>query len=316
MSIEDQLQASPEEEQFFEEQKKASLTPEEPEEPSEDPPELGEERTNDEPEDGESQETEENVEPEKPPKGYVPLGALHEERNQRKALQQEIEQMRGQFGEVHQLKSELEQWRQQKHQQEQQLNDEEAYNADPIGYLRNQNQRLQDQLNGFSQSQQEAYAQQQQAVKQQQMLQNVVTTVRGHEDEYRQQVPDYDDAFNFLQNKRMNDYDTLGVTDPGTKQQNFYQEVLSVSVQALQNGMNPAEVMYKLANQWGFSGTKAGQQKIESAKRGQKAATTLSQGGGSGNTAKSKISLTDIDNMSDEEFDKYWDQMHKDNKRG
>ncbi len=116
----------------------------------------------------------------------------------------------------------------------------------------------------------------------------------------------------------MLEYDVMGFGDPQEKARNFYQEVLGLSTKAVHEGRNPAEVLYNLAKTWGYrnnassatrelssASNEDAAKRIETVRKGQKVSTSLSDSAGT----PEALNLTDIERMSDDEFDKLWKKL-------
>ena len=256
--------------------------------------------------------------PKKPPAGYVDIGALHEERKERQRVQQEAQELRASLAQFELLRQQLAEHRMQQQQQQQELSSreaEEAYQNDPVAYLRQQNERLVSEIDSIRQNQQHFAQTQQRAAEEAAYMQQVTNLVVERENQFRQSQPDYDDAFRFVQERRLSEYDIMGFRDQQEKSRNFYQEVLGLSTKALGEGRNPAEIIYELAKVWGYrsgNSTNSDQERasarIDTLKRGGKVATSLSESAGK---PEREFNLADIERMSDDDFDKLWDSMER-----
>lgn len=318
---------TPEELEFFE---KGANVPEGAEEAEEEPEAETAEAETDEPE----KEGEEDAEEEKPetqgkePKGYVKLAALHEAREENRRLRESVEREQARVAQFESLKAQLEEMRNQRSYQDQTAMEEEArraqqqaeemYQEDPVGYLKNQNMTLAQQMEAIRQQQEQFVQAQQQSIQEAAQMRQLTEHVNGLEAQFRQEVPEYDDAFQFLQQRRLADYAAIGIVDPNEQRASLYREILGMSGKAIQDGKNPAEVLYSLAKNWGFTPkseqsegepNKEATGKIDRLQRGMKTATTLSDSGGA--PPGGEISLSDIERMSDDEFEKLWSDMEK-----
>lgn len=82
-------------------------------------------------------------------------------------------------------------------------------------------------------------------------FQTAMMTTRMAEIEFIQENPDYHDAIDFLSQRRAEQLVLLGI--PEEKIENIVsQERISLAMQALNNGRNPAEIAYKLAKANGY----------------------------------------------------------------
>lgn len=231
----------------------------------------------------------------------VPYSALHEERMLRKEATQELKLVREKVESLQSLREELTELRNNKKAEDDQL----AYEEDPIGHLRQQQEHIQAKL-----TEQETQTQVQQA--QLQEVQQLQSTINTQVNEFVKDNPDYDQALAFVSERRMQDLSALGITDPMQQQQIINTEAWNIAQTALNNNKNPAEVVYSMANSWGYKA--AGQadkteleQKVDTINKGQQEAQTLSDAGGAPDSTG--ISLADIESMSDDDFDKLWDKL-------
>ena len=228
--------------------------------------------------------------------------ALRDERQQKSQLQQRLQGMESQLGDVQQLRDELNTYRQSYQQNEQQ----DKFNDDPANFLKQRvdelDQKHQDLLNQSQQANQEALA-----------FNNEMNAIRSQTSQYAQQNPDYNERFNFVQNRRMKEFELLGVPQEQWQTQ-LENESIQLARVAMQQGRNPAELLSELASHWGYQGQTApespnqetNEQNLTRLEQGQKAASTLSSGGQSDDSL-----LKRIENMSDKEFDDYWNNSIK-----
>jgi len=270
----------------------------------------------------------------KPPPGFVPLEALHEARAQNKALRESLEREAARIAQFESLRAELDKIRQQRAREEQESEEarlarmqkeaEERYQEDPVGYLRDQNAQLQRQIEETRRQQQAFLEAQQRSVHEAAQMRQLTQHINNLEQQFRSQQPDYDEAFRFVQERRLRDMDAIGITSPEQKQQALYQEILGMSGRAIQEGRNPAELVYSLAKTWGFQpsssqiegleaavqeNVKTQSSKLDRIQRGQQMSTSLSDSGGA--PKGGELSLADIERMSDEDFDKLWKEMER-----
>ena len=126
------------------------------------------------------------------------------------------------------------------------------------------------------------------------------TKMTSHETAFANQNKDYYDAVDYLRNKRDQDYQAMGITDPAERAQLVQNDALFIAQNALQREQDPASVFYTLARNYGFSSKPSSdEEKIKNAQKGQQASKTL----GSRSGKKTGLTLQTVANMSDEEFD-------------
>lgn len=218
----------------------------------------------------------------------VPLQALHEERNRRKQLQQEVEQLRHQQDEIREA------IQKRKQAEEPQAPD---FNDDPAGHLNHQiietNKKL-DEFSKFKQNFEEFQTNQQKTTQFQQHINSLVQT-------FTQQHPDYPDAYNFMRNERIKELQASGLDHQAISNALMNEEVF-IAQQSLSNELNPAEAIYNMAKSRGYSN---GSNEVSAPKQ----PTSLGNTGGAGPI--DGFSTEDIEKLSDDEFGKFWDKFSK-----
>lgn len=171
---------------------------------------------------------------EPPPTKTVPLAALHEERERRKEL---AEQVKREAAERAKLEGRFEELKQRLMAPPAPPPEIPSLDVDPVA---NFDARLRQQ----EQARQQTEAERQQRA-QIAAFHNAVTQA---EVQYRAQATDYDAAIAHLQRTFETEATFMGIT-PGDIAR-------SVAVTALQNGRNPAEVAYQMAKARGYAGPK------------------------------------------------------------
>lgn len=236
-------------------------------------------------------EKQEPAEEQQPDSRTVPLAALHEERQRRKELQQELARDREERARRDAiLEQRLAALTQQFQPQP------PAFEENPAEHLRHGQQQLQQTVQQIA----EANRIQQEQQAQQQAIQRLAGIAAQHEQAFVQQAPDYGDAVTFLRNQRVAELMADGAqqheaVDMAAK------EFLHLALTRAQQGQNPAEVAYKLAKARGYTSKPAAPsaaEKIASQQKGVAAARTL----GSGGPANNGPTLEALASMSDEEF--------------
>jgi hypothetical protein len=247
------------------------------------------------PDDAEPAEAE--PEPAEAERKNVPLAVLREEREKRQEIQNKLEETRRTMAQMEGRFQQLVQGLQQQGQQQQPQPQAPTPDEDPIGLLR--------QMAAEREQTRQASAQQQAKAQFEQH-------VGALEAQYMQANPDYREAAEFLQTRRLADLEAMGIADPHRRHAALYEETVGLAANAIASGKNPAEVAFNLARTWGFQPKAqrqeqtvgAAEQKIEAAQRGQAASRSLSSGGGS---SPQGLTLEAVANLSDEEFSKLSD---------
>ena len=125
--------------------------------------------------------------------------------------------------------------------------------TDPVGHIvarLDQTQQRVDQFGQGSQQQQQAWTQQQQ---QAQVLQNFVMRATALENEFKAEAPDYDAAYKYLEQQRAKELTRIGVRDAAERARIILTQNVSIADIAMQNGENPAKVIYELAQDRGYA---------------------------------------------------------------
>lgn len=143
---------------------------------------------------------------------------------------------------------------------------------------------------------------------QQQQIAQFSSQVDGQVQAFKAQNPDYDAAYAHLRQARINELKAIGLTDDRIPRQ-LAEDEFGLAAQALQNRLNPAQVIYQLATVRGYqkaqmapqngTGAVAPVDRLALQQRGQAAARTLS---GAGGGAPPKLSLQTLADMSEAEF--------------
>ncbi|QCY11122.1 hypothetical protein [Pseudomonas sp. MPC6] len=223
-------------------------------------------------------------------KRKVPLAALHEERTKRQQAEQATAQLQAQLQQLMQQQQAAQQQAQQA-AAEAEIPDVEE---DPVGWLKAKEKQFEQRLEQL----QNGPAQQQQAAVQHQQ---VALAVDSLEKQFAASVPDYEQAVELVQ--RNADAQIRQLYPQATEEQ--LQMVRTGALnefarQCLASGTNPAERIYAKAQALGH----------RSAPRVQPN-TSLSTLSGSARAPDERgaISASQISEMSDAEFDKFWKEM-------
>lgn len=233
---------------------------------------------------------------------HVPLGALQEERGKRQLAQAEAEALRQQIAA---FQAQLQFAAQQQAQQEAEAAIP-AFDEDPEGHVAAKFAQLQQQQ--LAAQQMDAQRQQFEAAVGQIQRESVEVgaEVTRIEAEFVEQHPDYRDAYDFLNAE----------LDVRVRQQHPYaseQEhgfakqlaVLSFVKECTARGDNPAALIYNKARELGFQANN----RVPAVR--QKPPTSLSNLSGAGRAPdeRGKVDAKAIANMSNDEFDRFFDSM-------
>lgn len=235
-------------------------------------------------------------EPDQPSGGKtVPLAALAKERAERRAMEAQLSQMRGQMEAMQRMFMQPQQQAQQQQQQEQPPNPDE----DPIGALRHMESR-------FAALQQQVQAERLQA--------RVRSDYAADAMQFSTRAPDFGHAYNYLVASRANELRALGHHESTVRQQ-IEREEFGIVLGALQRGESPAEAVYRMAAARGYQKAAPAARKppaidpdLQEARK--RAATGHSEGG---TAPKGDMSLEEISRLRGAAQDKALAKWEREN---
>lgn len=120
--------------------------------------------------------------------------------------------------------------------------------TDPIGALKQTQQQLVE-FNAWKAQQEAAQRQHTERLTQETALRSAVA---AQETQFRAETPDYDAAVGFVVQQRGKELSRLGL-DPVAIQNALAHEAVQIAATALQRGLNPAEVIYGIAQDRGYA---------------------------------------------------------------
>lgn len=180
-------------------------------------------------------------EPDKPPPGMVPQGALHQERERRKAAEANAQELQARIAAI-----------------EARLNPPaEIVVPDPVLQPEAFKQFQIDQIKQRAAEKAEAERLTQEQAQERQIMARVDHDVR----QFRATVPDYDQAFQYVLKARHEELAFYGNT-PEQIDQQIDVDVRSIVQKAYQQGKNPGEVFYGYAKMRGYSPAQAAKDPI------------------------------------------------------
>lgn len=244
---------------------------------------------------------EEQVAEEKPVKtSMVPHAALHEEREARKSAEKRARDLEEQFARFDERRKTLAEL-----QEKQEVKEERPDpDKDALGALKYTQREIEALRAAELRREQEAQNGRQ--------MQQIAYHAANREREFAEKTKDYSEASEFLLNSRLRELMAIGNNEIDARNL-LEQEKFNLAAQALQRGQNPAEIVYNIAKERGFS-TKQTEEKLEKLEKNQKANVSLSNV--SGTSASNKFpSAQEISKMSDEEFVKFEKSLTKAQRR-
>ncbi len=230
----------------------------------------------------------------------VPYGALHEERERRKELSRELNDIRERNAK---MEERFQQFQQRLTQPQVQ---EPSFDDDPIGALKAEQERLRDNIQYFNQT----AAQQQQQQQHQQQINQLTSMYQQNLAVYAKENPDFVAAYQDVSKKQFEGYVAAGFSveeaDKLAKE-----DELGLAMKAYRDGVNPAERVYQFAKARGYAAKAAtptvnNQQKLETIEKGMQAGKSLSSATGKG---ADPLSLEALAEMDDADLEKNWDKI-------
>jgi hypothetical protein len=186
---------------------------------------------------------------ERPPPGYVPHGALNEERTRRQQSEERLRELERQNTLLQERTNLILQSVQQQAQQPAQPQAEiPTIDKDPVGYLVGTIQRQGEEIQRLLQDS----TQRQQAQQQTQQTLSLAQLAQVKENEFKAVTPDYEPALAYLMQQRQAELQAVGIRDPMQRQQILSNEYLTVAQIALGDNRNPAEAIYEIAKVRGY----------------------------------------------------------------
>lgn len=237
----------------------------------------------------------------------VPQGAMHAERERRKAAEKELQTAREQLQRIAAMREAA---AARRTAAEAGQSAEPAPEADPaahIEYLKAKLAEIEGTQNQFVQERQVESLNQAET-------QQLHTVLSSSEAELRQQKPDYDEAINHVVQARARELKLYGLT-PVQIQQHLQEEVLDITRSAIAQGRSPAEIGYEIALLRGYTPGEAptnaqpggqgsnggGAARVAAIAAAQKGSRSLGQA--SGAAPPKDLNAQTIASMSEEEFD-------------
>lgn len=225
-------------------------------------------------------------EPEKHPEGYVPHGALHEERMRRKELQRELQEYREKFARADERLKTLETKKEPG----------PSFEDDPLTYTRQELEQLKGTVDKVS-------GEGLQELRSEVETLRIQRAIERQEMTFERTTPDYRDALGFYVKSRADAISELGYDEQEARDL-IAQELQNATHRAIQAGKNPAEVVYRMAQKSGFKAQEKNKQEgdqknLETLKKAEGASRSLSEASGK---TKGELSAEVLADMSDEDF--------------
>ena len=214
----------------------------------------------------------------------VPHQALHEQRMMNKQLQEELRASRETQQRMDSTFQKL----------LVSLNDKPMpkYDEDPLGHFAARNETMEKELKQVNEKI-EGFTKQS---GQMQFVQQVNEQITSAEAEFRTSQPDYDAALKYLKDVTRSDLADQGMSGAEIEQA-LHQGKLGIANAALQQGKNPAQIIYERAKRYGYRGQQqSGDDKIASLVKGQSMSKTVQGGSAAG------YRLQDLAQLPEDQF--------------
>lgn len=185
-----------------------------------------------------------------------------------------------------------------------------SYDENPIEHLRQRAELAEKKLQEIDQDKNQSREQ----LQQQQAMQKFIGAYQQQAAEFAKTNQDFQDAYKFAVEARLNEYETFGYTkEEAAAMAN--EDEMAIVAQCLRNGVNPAEKIYQFAKMRGYQGKQPvnkeipnNLQKLETIERGLQASKTVNQGG----SKPTELTLDAIAAMDDDEFNQVdWSKVLK-----
>ncbi|MES1989061.1 MAG: hypothetical protein V4440_13725, partial [Pseudomonadota bacterium] len=179
-------------------------------------------------------------------------------------------------------------------------------NEDPLGY---QSYQL-DHLNRTVTAQQKYLEQQAKAYQEQQAIASLDNAYKASAAEFMQQTPDFPEAYRFLEQSRIKEYMELGYS-PAEASELLRQDERALAAKSFKERVNPAARIYAAAKVRGFN--MQTESKLEKVSQGMQKGKSLPRVGGK--NIEKEYDIAHINEMSEVEFDKFFNQMRSEAKK-
>jgi hypothetical protein len=236
------------------------------------------------------------VEKPKPPEGYVPHQALHQERIQRRRLERDLAEERMKWETANKRLEEIA----KKFAPQEKVPDE---TEDPVGAITHETRQTREALEALRKEREEEKKQTTAQRQQQAFMQRFDHSART----FASKQPDFVQAQEHLFKDYIAEAQEAGATEEEATQEAWRQWGAIVN-RAFEYEQNPAERIYSLAKRRGYKGASNTQEKIETIANGAKATSPLS---GASGKAPSRLTAEAIAEMKQEDFDRLSDADFK-----
>lgn len=221
----------------------------------------------------------------------VPIAALSEARKQAKQLREQMEERdRNNAAAIAELNAKLERLANPPPP-------EPSFDENPAENLRQRQERLEAEQRAWKEEQSRRAQETERETQQRQVINYVSSEVDKAEAEFVAKQPDYIEAVNYLRSVSEKNLRAQGVTDPSVIQRVTHEQALGMAANALQQGLNPAEVAYTFAKNYGYTHKVDATRQVKAMAEAQ--GRTQTMGNGKADTA---LSISALAQMDDDEL--------------
>ncbi len=237
---------------------------------------------------------------------YVPLNAVQEARNEKKALQRQLDELQAKWtgGEkkLNDLLAKL-----------QPKEEPPAFADKPLEHLQHKNTQLESTVAALKEAEERRGKDSEVQSQISELQRNIVAS----EKEFSSKQPDYGDAVDRVRDVWRAEYELAGVP-PQLVDSMLTRKAMQFAHAAMQKDQDSAEAIYKLAQRYGYKAAEKpkveqkDKDKLKQIAEGQEAAKSLTSGKGGG-----EFGLESLANMSEEEMDEFvkdprkWEKFSK-----
>jgi len=227
----------------------------------------------------------------------VPYNALHEERQRRKELKEELDQQRERAAKMEERLQQIVERFEKPDKEEPKL----SFEDNPAEYLKAEAERtgqtvqeLREQIESRQKQDEEA-----------QQFHGFVNNYRQAAQQFAQSHPDFQEAYQFAVQSRIKEYQAAGYSlEEATHA--VHTDEINIARRAFNDGVNPAERIMEMSKARGFKPSakpESGEETIQRLQKGTKAAKSMK------GKPEPHMSLEALAEMPDDEFNKHWDMI-------
>ena len=223
----------------------------------------------------------------------VPIAALSEARKQAKHLREQMEERdRTNAAAIADLNAKLERLANPPAP-------EPSFDENPAENLRQRQERIESEQRAWKEEQDTRAKETQSQTQQRQVIAYVSSEVDKAESAFAAKTPDYMDAVSYLRAVSEKNLRAQGVTDPAVIQRVTHEQSFGMAANAIQQGLNPAEVAYTFAKNYGYVHKVDATKQVKAMAEAQGRTQTMGNGKSDTPLSISALSQMDEDELAD-----------------